>query len=68
MTTEKIKQMSDEHILDSFGICIDSEQLSDGSRVWNILTSDAEIPCLSERHANELALAIAAAIRNATTL
>ncbi len=52
--------------LTDFGICVDSDRLSDGSKVWNVLTSEAEINCLSERHARELAFAIAVAIRNAT--
>lgn len=65
---ERTQTMNAEEILTHFGIFVDSERLSDASRVWNVLLSDGEINCISEKHARDLAFAIAVAIRNATTL
>lgn len=60
--------MNADDILRTFGIAVDSDGLSDGSRTWNVLLSDSEVNCLSEKHARQLAMDIAVAIRNATAL
>lgn len=64
MRTEK----SALELIEELGIVVNSDRLSDGSVVWNVLIGDGEIPCFSERHARNLVREIAVAIRNNSNL
>jgi hypothetical protein len=58
--------MTAREYLEHAEIVIETETLSDGSRVYNLTIGSQSFPCYSEKHAMEAASAIAAALRNAT--
>jgi hypothetical protein len=68
MQTQPSRSMTADEILNHFGVEVDGERLTDGSKVWNVLLSDTEINCISEKHARELVQSIAVAIRNAAVI
>lgn len=60
--------MNAEAIKSEYGIKLHSEVLSDESAVYSVSIGGAEISCVDEKHALELAFAFAVAIKNATNL
>lgn len=58
--------MTSQEYIEHAEIVVDTETLSDGSKVYNLLIGEASFPCYSEKHAYEAAAAIAVALRNAT--
>jgi len=52
-------------ICEQFGIEAFSEQLSDGSRVWNVMIRDEAVECLSQEKAEACAIEIGEAIMRA---
>lgn len=57
-----MKTKSFTEIAEEYGIVVDSERLTDGSVVWNLLIGEECVPCVSEKHARESAEEIGEAI------